>query len=103
MVCAHNKINRTCKDDPAGHDTRREKERQKKRWEDNISEWTGLGLGEALRKAEVSEEWRKVVAGSSLMPQRSFRLQDELVRMLSYDADKQNKTFEASILNTRKI
>ena len=22
--------------------------RQKKRWEDNLSEWTGLGLGEAL-------------------------------------------------------
>ena len=28
--------------------------RQKKRLEDNISEWTALGLGEALRKAE---EW----------------------------------------------
>ena len=25
------------------------KGRHKKRWEDNISEWTGLGLGEALR------------------------------------------------------
>ena len=30
----------------------RRKGRQKKRSEDNISEWTGLGLGEALRKAE---------------------------------------------------
>ena len=28
MVWAHNKINRTCKDDPTGHCTRREKERQ---------------------------------------------------------------------------
>ena len=28
MVWAHNKINRTCKDDPAGHCTKREKERQ---------------------------------------------------------------------------
>ena len=49
----------------------REKERQsekKKRWKDNIPEWTGLGLGEALRKAEDREEWRKVVARSSLMP-----------------------------------
>ena len=34
----------------------RRKGRQKKRWEDNISEWTGLGLGEALRKAEDREE-----------------------------------------------
>ena len=48
-----------------------------KKWEDNISEWTGLGLGEALRKAEDKEEWRKVVARSSLMPQRSFRQRDE--------------------------
>ena len=28
MVWAHNKINRTCKDDSTGHGTRREKERQ---------------------------------------------------------------------------
>ena len=52
----------------------RRKGRQKKRWEDNISEWIGLGLGEALRKAEDREELRKVVARSSLMPERSFRL-----------------------------
>ena len=55
----------------------RRKGRQKKRWEDNISEWTVLGLGEALRKTEDREEWRKVVARSSLMPRRSFRLRDE--------------------------
>ena len=42
-----------------------------------ISEWTGLGLGEALRKAEDREEWRKVVALSSLMPQQSIRRRDE--------------------------
>ena len=40
----------------------RKKGRHKKRWEDNISEWTGLGLGEDLRKVEDREEWRKVVA-----------------------------------------
>ena len=28
MVWTHNKMNRTCKDDPTGHGTRREKERQ---------------------------------------------------------------------------
>ena len=52
----------------------RRKGRQKKSWEDNISEWTGLGLGETLREAEEIEEWRKVVPRSSLMPQWSFRL-----------------------------
>ena len=46
-------------------------------WEDNLSEWTGLGLGEALRKAEDREGWRKVVARLSLMPSQSFRLRDE--------------------------
>ena len=51
--------------------------RQKKRWEDNITEWTGLKLGEALRKAENREEWRTVVARSSLVPQRSNRLWDK--------------------------
>ena len=34
----------------------RRKGRQKKRWEDNIPEWTGIGLGEVLRKAEDREE-----------------------------------------------
>ena len=55
----------------------RRRGRQKKRWEANISEWTGLGLGEALRKTGDRKEWRKVVAPSSLIPQRSFRLRDE--------------------------
>ena len=54
----------------------RRRGRQKKRWEDNITEWTGLKLGEALRKAENREEWRTVVARSSLVPQRSNRLWD---------------------------
>ena len=55
----------------------RRRGRQKKRWEDNITEWTGLKLGEALRKAENREEWRTVVARSSLVPQRSNRLWDK--------------------------
>ena len=55
----------------------RRRGRQKKRWEDNIKEWTGLKLGEALRKAENREEWRTVVARSFLVPQRSTRLRDK--------------------------
>ena len=53
------------------------KGRQKKRWEDNITEWTGLKLGEALQKAENREGWRKVVARSSLVLQQSTRLRDK--------------------------
>ena len=55
----------------------RRKGRQKKRWEDNMPEWTGLGLGEVFRKAEDREEWRKVVNRSSLMPQLLFRPRHE--------------------------
>ena len=55
----------------------RRRGRQKKRWEVNITEWTGLKLGEALRKAENREEWRTEVARSSLVPQRSNRLWDK--------------------------
>ena len=37
----------------------------------------GLGVGEAFRKADDTEEWRKVVARSFLMSHRSFRLRHE--------------------------
>ena len=49
----------------------RRRDRQKKRWEDNIPEWTGLTLGAAMRKAERREEWRELVARTSVVPQRS--------------------------------
>ncbi|GFO07489.1 UDP-glucuronosyltransferase 2a1-like [Plakobranchus ocellatus] len=44
--------------------------RQKKRWEDNIREWTGLELRNTLRKAEDREEWKAVVGRSSAAPRR---------------------------------
>ncbi|KAK2154599.1 hypothetical protein NP493_2167g00018 [Ridgeia piscesae] len=47
--------------------------RQKKIWEDNIPEWTGKTLGAAMRKAERREEWRELVARSSVAPQRSTK------------------------------
>ena len=50
--------------------------RQKKRWEDNIPEWTGMTLYAVMRKAERREEWRELVARSSVAPQRSTRLWD---------------------------
>ena len=54
MVWAHNKIKTTCKDDPSGHGSRKEKGRQKKSREDNMTKWTDLKLGEALRNASSS-------------------------------------------------
>ena len=35
----------------------RRRGRQKKRWEDNIKEWTGMGFGDSLKAAEDREGW----------------------------------------------
>ena len=49
---------------------------QRKRWEDNIREWTGLEFGKSKRAVENWEKWRKLVAKSSVVPQRHSRLRD---------------------------
>ena len=43
---------------------------QRKRWEDNIREWTGLEFSKSQRALENREKWRKLVAKSSVVPQR---------------------------------
>ena len=55
---------------------RRRRGRLRKRWEDNIKEWTGPEWNILLRKAENREEWRKLVVKSTVVPQRSARLRD---------------------------
>ena len=50
--------------------------RQKKRWEDNIKEWTGMGFGDSLRAVEDREGWKGIVATSSVVPRRPPRLRD---------------------------
>ena len=43
--------------------------RQKKTWEDNIREWTGLEFAKSQRVVESREKWRKLVVKSSIVPQ----------------------------------
>ena len=50
--------------------------RQRKRWEDNIREWTGLEFGKSQRAVENREKWRRLFAKSSVVPQRPSRLRD---------------------------
>ena len=50
--------------------------RQRKRWEDNIREWTGFEFGKSQRAVENREKWRKLVAKSYVVPQRPSRLRD---------------------------
>ena len=47
--------------------------RQKKRLEDNIKEWAGMGFGDSLRAAEDREGWQCIVATSSVVPRRPPR------------------------------
>ena len=51
--------------------------RQRKRWEDNIREWTGLDFAKVRREVENREKWRKLVAKVSVVPQRPSRLRDK--------------------------
>ena len=51
----------------------RRQSRQRKRWEDNIREWTGLEFGKSQRAVEKRGKWRKLVAKSSVVPQRPSR------------------------------
>ena len=50
--------------------------RQKKRWEDNIREWTGLEFTKSQRAVENREKWRKLVARSSVVHQQPSQLRD---------------------------
>ena len=47
--------------------------RQRKRWEDNIREWTGLVCGKSQWAVENRGKWRKLVARSSVVPKRPSR------------------------------
>ena len=54
----------------------RRRGRQGKRWEDNIREWTGLAFSKSQRAVENRGKWKKLVAKSSVVPQRPSRLRD---------------------------
>ena len=54
----------------------RRRGRQRKRWEDNIRESTGLEFAKFQRAVENREKWRKLVAKSSAVPQRPSRFRD---------------------------
>ena len=49
---------------------KRRQGRQRKRWEGSIRKWTGLEFGKSQRAMENREQWRKLVANSSVVPQR---------------------------------
>ena len=52
--------------------------RQRKRWEDNIREWTSLEFAKSQRAVEKREKWRKLLVKSSVMPKRPSWLRNGL-------------------------
>ena len=48
----------------------RKRGRQKKLWEDNIKEWTGMDFASSTRAAENRTRWKGVVANSFVVPRR---------------------------------
>ena len=46
----------------------RKRGRQKKRWEDNIKEWTGLSFSDSQRAAQDRDKWRVLVCSSRWCP-----------------------------------
>ena len=53
---------------------KRKRGRQKKRWEDNIKEWTGMDLASSTRAAENRSRWKGIVANSSVVPRRPSKV-----------------------------
>ena len=56
----------------ARHSERGKKTRQRKRWEVNIREWTGLEFAKSQRAVENRENGRKLVVKSSAVRQRPW-------------------------------
>ena len=54
----------------------RRQDRQRKRLEHNIREWTGLEFGKSEKAVETREKWRRLVAKSSVVHQPPSRLRD---------------------------
>ena len=52
----------------------RRKGRQKKRWEDNIKEWTGMDFASSARAAEDMTRWKGIVVKSSVVTQRPHKV-----------------------------
>ena len=53
---------------------KRKRDKQKKRWEDNIKKWTGMDLASSTRAAENRSKWKGIVANSSVVPRRPSKV-----------------------------
>ena len=56
------------KDNSTGHGERKSRGRQRKRWEENIKEWTEMDFANSARATEDRTRWKRVVAKLSVVP-----------------------------------
>ena len=56
---------------------KRKRGRQKKRWEDNIKEWTEMDFASSTRAAENRSRWKGIIANSFVVPRRPSKLWDK--------------------------
>ena len=64
------------KDNPTGHSERKKTKRdiQKKRWQDNIKEWTGMDFASSNGADERRTRMKGIVANSSVVPRRPSKV-----------------------------
>ena len=58
--------------------------RRRKRWEDNIREWTGLEFAKSQRAVENRGKWRKLVAKSSVVPPTTLAVEGLMMMMMKH-------------------
>ena len=76
------------------HDTvkgKRKRGRQKKRWEDNIKEWTGMDFASSTRAAENRSIWKGIVANSHVVPRRPSNFSKNVKSKLYYIGNSKTK------------
>ena len=65
------------KDNPTRHRDRKRRGRQKKRWKDNIKEWTEKYFVSSTRAAENRTWWERIVVTSSVVPQQPSTVKEK--------------------------
>ena len=75
MVWPRLKVFWLCKGSPTGHSERKQKEEADRRgvWK-TVKEWTGMNFASSARVAENRTTWKGIVANSSVVPGRPFKV-----------------------------
>ena len=63
---------------------KRKRGRQKKRWEYNIKEWTGMDFASSTRASEKRTRWKGIVASSSVVPRRPSKVMNFVILKIEH-------------------